>query len=234
MSMRRGDSFRTLHVPQRRDVAFGNDNAGGEISIEAAIFDFGMVICSFDLQRLVHNLSAATGLPPSEISDTLVHLKGPAIQYESGLLTTDEFFLEVRQRTGLPLTKERLREAYCDIFSPIPSTFEVITRLKGRYKLALLSNTSEWHFEHGIRQAEIFPLFDTVTLSYQVGVMKPAEAIYRDALAKLDLPPDACVYIDDLKENVEAGARLGMRAIHYRSPEQLNDELHSLGMLPDS
>jgi len=60
--------------------------------------------------------------------------------------------------------------------------------------------------------------------------MKPAEAVYRDALQKLGLPAGACVYIDDLMENVEAAARLGFHAIHYTTHTALLAALDALGV----
>ena len=94
--------------------------------------------------------------------------------------------------------------AFNGMFSPIEPTLALIRRLKGRYRLGLLSNTNEWHFRGHIATVPVFPLFDTVTLSYEVREMKPGERIYRDALGKLGLPPESCVFIDDIEENVAA------------------------------
>ena len=91
----------------------------------------------------------------------------------------------------------------------------------GRYRLGLLSNTNEWHFDHSIRTVDVFPLFDAVTLSYEVGAMKPAPVIYEDMLKKLGVPAGDCVYFDDIQENVDAGIRAGMHgtAVHHRGSD---------------
>jgi putative hydrolase of the HAD superfamily len=109
--------------------------------------------------------------------------------------------------------------------------FTLIRQLKARYRLGLLSNTSEWHFLHGIRPTEVFPLFDAVTLSFEVGVMKPGEGIYRDALEKLDLPPEACVYIDDIGEFADAATALGLHGIQYVDDETLMHRLAAIGVI---
>lgn len=199
-------------------------------TIRAIVFDFGKVISSFDLQRLIDNLSHASGAHPDEIRAHLPAVASLARQYETGLLSSQQFFHTVGSLTGMRLGQEEFRHAYCDIFSPIPTTLELIRALKPHYRLALVSNTSEWHFEYGIKPVDVFPLFDTVTLSFEVGAMKPAEAVYRDALRKLDLPATSCVYIDDLAENVEAAARLGFHAIHYTTPAALLTALDALGV----
>lgn len=191
-----------------------------------------MVICSFDLMLFLHRLSSITGKSVAALNDVLIPLRPLAMRYETGLLTTDEFYREAVRQTGLNVSRELFGGAYNGIFTPIPSTIELIRRLKPLYKLGLLSNTSEWHFEYGIKPVEIFPLFDAVTLSYEVKALKPDEKIYRDALSKLGMDASACVYIDDLVENAAAAGRLGMHAIHYQNPRQLLQALENLGVLP--
>ena len=198
--------------------------------IAAVLFDFGQVIASFDLDRMVLNLAEASGSTPAAIRGFMADVRDLALLYESGSLTTDQFFERVRARTGMQIGRDRFREAYCDIFTPITGTHEVIRTLKPRYRLGLVSNTSEWHFDYGIRPVPVFPLFDTVTLSYEVGAMKPDPAVYRDALRKLDLPAAACVYIDDIQVNVDAAARLGMRAFRYTDHATLLRDLASAGV----
>jgi epoxide hydrolase-like predicted phosphatase len=201
-------------------------------ALRAVIFDFGMVICSFDLMLFLRSLSSITGKPVTVLQNVLIPLRPLAMRYETGLLTTDEFYREAVRQTGLNVSRESFGRAYNGIFTPIPSTIELIRRLEPRYKLGLLSNTSEWHFEYGIKPVEIFPLFDAVTLSYEVKAMKPDERIYRDALSKLGMDAPECVYIDDLEENATAAGRLGMHAIHYQNPRQLLTALENLGVFP--
>lgn len=198
--------------------------------ITAILFDFGQVIASFDLDRMVRNLAEASGSTPGAIRGYMTDVRDLALRYEAGALTTDGFFQGVRATTGVPFDREQFRQAYCDIFTPITETHDVIRALKPRYRLGLVSNTSEWHFEHGIRPVGVFPLFDAVTLSYEVGAMKPDPAVYHDALRKLGLPADACVYIDDLQINVDAAAHLGMRAFRYVDHLTLLRDLASAGV----
>jgi glucose-1-phosphatase len=196
--------------------------------IRAIIFDFGNVICSFDIRLFQRNL-----LPYTDLSlDALLQLREPvtelAVRYETGLMSSDEFFDEFVRLGRLSITQEQFIEAYTTIFTPIEGTFELVRRLKGRYILGMLSNTNEWHFVHSIRPVAIFPLFDAVTLSYEVKAMKPARLIYDDMVKKLGVAASECIYIDDLKENVDAASRLGMYGVHYTSHEALVSELREL------
>lgn len=200
--------------------------------IQAIIFDFGRVLCNFDIQRFFRRAALFSTLPPGTLDSVMTSATEVANRYETGLITSDEFYEAVCRLASLRMPKEEFVRAYTDIFTPILPTFDLLRRLKPRYRLALLSNTSEWHFMYGIRPVEVFPLFDTVTLSYEVGAMKPDPRMYRNALQKLNVPPASCVYIDDLPENVEAGRGLGLHALLYTSHDTLLSDLRSLRIEP--
>jgi HAD superfamily hydrolase (TIGR01509 family) len=198
--------------------------------ITAIIFDFGMVLSSFDVGTFLQNLSDITGTPVEQLPPILQNVRDIVVRYETGLISTDEFVESAIRRTGLHLSREQFRKAYNEIFTAIPENRELVRRLKPRYKIGLLSNTSEWHFEHAIKTVDIFPLFDAVTLSFEVKAMKPVPALYRDMLAKLRVTAGECIYIDDIAENATAAANMGMHAIQYVSPAQLVSSLRQLGV----
>lgn len=194
------------------------------------IFDFGMVISSFEVARFLRNLVPYTGKAMTELKNILNVVRDIVIEYETGLMTTDDFITRIFHATNLPLTRDQFRLAYNDIFSPITSTHDLIRRLKPQYRLGLLSNTSELHFEHAIRTTPVFPLFDAVTLSYEVKALKPSRNIYDDMLTKLRAEPHECVYIDDIAENTAAAAWFGMHPIQYVNHEQLLRDLRRVGI----
>ncbi len=51
--------------------------------------------------------------------------------------------------------------------------------------------------------------FDHVTFSYELKVVKPAAAIYDDAIHGVGVSPSEALFLDDKVENVERGARRG-------------------------
>jgi epoxide hydrolase-like predicted phosphatase len=199
-------------------------------AIRAVVFDFGNVLCTFDVQLLARNLARVSGVPVAQIGEGLTKFRDIAVRYETGLISTEAFLEGIIERTGVRVSSAQLRTAYCAIFAPIPESFELVRRLKPRYKLGLLSNTSELHFQCAIKPVEVFPLFDAVTLSFEVKAMKPSPKIYRDMLDKLALPSSDCVYVDDLADNVRAAEQLGFHATLYRSPEELQSFLRGRGV----
>ncbi|HSL91358.1 MAG TPA: HAD-IA family hydrolase, partial [Candidatus Limnocylindrales bacterium] len=105
-----------------------------------------------------------------------------------------------------------------------------IRDLKPAYKIGLLSNTNECHYERYFTSVEVFPLFDSVTLSFEVKEMKPGERIYRDAVGKLRVLPVECVYIDDIEAYAEGARRLGMEGIRYVTHGALLKSLDAAGV----
>lgn len=198
--------------------------------IQAVIFDFGNVICRFEPRVFVREIAPYSAKPLPELTSLLMHSADLFTDYETGRISSGTFFELISVRCALSCNTSQFIHAFSAIFTPNIPMFTLIRQLKARYRLGLLSNTSEWHFLHGIRPTEVFPLFDTVTLSYEVGVMKPGEGIYRDALEKLNLPPEECVYIDDIGEFAGAATTLGLHGIQYVDDESLMQQLKTVGV----
>jgi FMN phosphatase YigB (HAD superfamily) len=61
---------------------------------------------------------------------------------------------------------------------------------------------------------------------------KPIAAIFRLAAERLGLPPEACVFVDDWDQNVEAARALGMTAVLHRVDQghDLRAQLAALGV----
>jgi epoxide hydrolase-like predicted phosphatase len=63
-------------------------------------------------------------------------------------------------------------------------------------------------------------LFDGVVISGDVGVRKPDPAIYVLGAAAIGLPPQECVYVDDLPGNLKPARELGMTTVRHRTPDE--------------
>lgn len=200
-----------------------------EPTIRGICFDFGNVICTFDNRRILAALSPVCGHSPEALERLLRDSNLPQA-YESGAITSREFLEGMSSLCGHAFSEAVFVPAFTDIFTPIQTTFDLIKRLTPHYRLGLISNTNPWHADHAIRTTEVFPLFDAVSLSHEVRAMKPDPRIFQDALTKLSLPPDACVFIDDIPAFVEGAKALGMHGIVYTGPEALRMDLRALGV----
>jgi putative hydrolase of the HAD superfamily len=77
-----------------------------------------------------------------------------------------------------------------------------------------------------------FPeLFDGVVISGEVGLHKPQPEIFRLGCERIGLPPEECVFVDDLRENCDGAEAVGMTAILHRGADTTIPELeHLLGV----
>lgn len=80
-------------------------------------------------------------------------------------------------------------------------------------KIGLISNCFSEEAKL-IRESILFSFFDTAMLSYEQGVKKPDEEIYKRCMKELQVEPKECLYIGDGgSHELEAANGLGLRAL---------------------
>jgi len=71
-------------------------------------------------------------------------------------------------------------------------------------------------------------LFDGIVISGEVGIRKPALAIYELGAERIGLTPPQCVFVDDLPFNLKPAAELGMATVHHTSAAETVPQLERL------
>nr|WP_295376414.1 HAD family phosphatase [Pseudoxanthomonas sp.] len=112
-------------------------------------------------------------------------------------------------------------------------TVQLLDELRdGDCRLYALTNWSGETFPHALERYPFLGWFDGIVVSGQERLAKPDPAIFLLLMERHDLRAERTVFIDDMAYNVEAAARLGMRAIHFRDAAQLRRDLARLGVAP--
>lgn len=95
-----------------------------------------------------------------------------------------------------------------------PEIIPMLSGLKEKgIQIGLISNCFSEEAEV-IRRSFIFPYFDAVCLSYELGVQKPDAKIFEKCVEMLRIKPEECIYIGDGGSNeLEASKVFGMNAI---------------------
>lgn len=118
------------------------------------------------------------------------------------------------------------------IVGPIEGTVRILERLHARnVPLVGLTNWSPEKFALTRGRYEFFTLFDDIIVSGEIGMVKPDPAIFEWTLRRIGRDASECSFIDDSRHNVDAAAAMGLDAIHFRSPAQLEEELQRRGIL---
>jgi putative hydrolase of the HAD superfamily len=131
----------------------------------------------------------------------------------------------------LLLNDDWLFDQWCSIFIPIPGAIELVDALDEGCHRGLISNTNHLHFEWLDELLGLRSRFETVTLSHELGCLKPAPDIYHAALRDAQCPPERAIFIDDLAENVAAAEAVGMRGVRFEGVDKLRGVLASEGLL---
>lgn len=71
-------------------------------------------------------------------------------------------------------------------------------------------------------------MFDAVVISGEVGMRKPEERIFRYTLELMELSAPECVFVDDLRHNIDAAVSFGLVGIHHVSYAETATELDIL------
>ena len=187
---------------------------------EAVVFDLGKVLLDFDYARFANNVLTKCGVPAEEILNA-VNQSELLVRYETGLLTSQEFFSEVKRACSYSGHYDEFEPVFGDIFSEIPEMIALQARLRDAgVPTYIFSNTSEIVIKH-IRKT--YPFFNTFTdyvLSYEHRSVKPQPRIYEVVESRSGRKGAQLLYIDDRLENVEHGLERGWQVIHHvNTPE---------------
>jgi putative hydrolase of the HAD superfamily len=154
--------------------------------------------------------------------------------WECGQVRLDEYLDKVVFYEPRKFTREEFFEFMLAQSKVLPGgALGILAELSAsnRCMVGALNNegreTNDYRFEKfGLRQ-----YFRVAFSSCYVGLRKPEPAIYRRALDILGVAPERVLFIDDRQENVDGGAKAGMKAIRFTGEDALRETLRELGVL---
>lgn len=110
-----------------------------------------------------------------------------------------------------------------------PDTIALLADLKGKYKLAMISNVSgRRSLDDRFLPGELDELFEVVVASGDVGFEKPSPHIFTMTAEKLQTAPEECLFIDDIKAFCDAAEAVGMQSFHFTTPIESTAALREL------
>jgi HAD superfamily hydrolase (TIGR01509 family) len=182
------------------------------------VFDLGKVLVDFDYSIAARKVAARSTKSLLDLA-FLLSSSSLIIQYESGLVTRQEFFEQIRDAIGFQGDLAEFGGYFADIFTEIPQMIALHAELRRcGVPTYIFSNTNDLAIEHIERNFPFFKNFDGYIYSYEVGSMKPDAKIYA-AMEKLCGHTGAdIIYVDDRPENVQGGLARGWRAIKHVTP----------------
>lgn len=193
--------------------------------IRAFVFDFGRVISAQKPRSLFRRYEEELGLAPDTINRIMFESEAWD-EAQKGLRSAEAFWREIGPRLNLR-TQEKIdafRRRYHADEAVNPEVVDLIRRLHGEYRLAVLSNSppglARW-----LRDWDLLDLFDVVFCSGDEGVTKPDARSYAITLERLGVTPGEAVFVDDTPGHVEAARRLGLKGVVFTDAGRLEEDL---------
>ena len=201
--------------------------------ITTIIFDLGGVILNLDQDRTLRAFKRL-GVDMHEINEISTIFS----DFETGKINANDFRQAILTHLKGNATESEIDAAWNAMLLDLPA--ERLTYLKflrKNFNVHLLSNTNSIHIdafnkylldEHP--NLDWHAQFDKVYYSYEIGLRKPNKDIYEFVLQENNLKPHECLFIDDLKANLNGAGHLGMHTIWAKNPldENMLMEIRSL------
>jgi putative hydrolase of the HAD superfamily len=198
--------------------------------IKALIFDIGNVLVAFDFKRAYARLAPVCRF---SLDEARARLRSSDIirRLETGQISGEQFIERFSTLLELNIGKREFHEIWSAIFLPEPiMPDDLLGALKQRYPMIVLSNTNALHFEVLRSSYTFLRHFHHEVLSHEVGALKPAPEMYREAVRAAGCLPGECFFTDDIPEFVEGAKREGIDAVRFESPHQVEEELRARGV----
>lgn len=155
---------------------------------------------------------------------------------EEGKISAEQFRAKLSELIGKEVTYEECKFAWLGYRQDVPlRNLDILRKLKVQgYKLILLSNTNPFMMSWGLSGEfdgngnSLESYFDSLYLSYKLGVMKPNKKIFQYIIDNEKIQPGESLFIDDGERNINAARLLGFKTLCPINGEDWTKELIEL------
>ncbi len=196
------------------------------------VFDFGGVLLDIDYHKTYVALENLMGIgfDPNTLSPNSLKVLH---DFEIGSISVETFLwnLQLISTKEMPQGLDLIKAWNAMLIGWDKDKFDFLLDLKSKYKVYLLSNTNELHLNwvyqdlktnHNIEDFDT-RFFNKTYYSHLIEKRKPNADIFEYVQNDSLLNPSETLFIDDIKENVEAAKSLGWHTYHHNPKENLID-----------
>jgi len=188
------------------------------------VFDLGNVLFKFDPDEILDNLFKDSVIK-SKLKEA-VFKTSIWKELDRGTLSFEEAKKIFNEKN--PTIKEEidlLLKEWKNYLHPINENIEILSKLKEKNKLFVLSNFHDDAFNYIRERYSFFDIFDGMVVSYKEKLLKPEKEIYLLLLKRYNLNPEETFFVDDMVENIKAAEELGIKGILYTDSQSLRELL---------
>lgn len=199
-------------------------------NLKNIIFDMGNVLFSIDYKK---TQGAFETLGYRNFSQMYSQFTADALfeKLETGRITNEDFYKKmIASHSGI-ITASDIDTAWNGMLMHWrKESLNFLEILSKKYKLFLLSNTNDIHLKAVLKllkeqtgRESIDDLFTVAYYSHKINYRKPDAAIYKYVLKDANIVAAETLFIDDLKNNIEAAAALGFKTHQLLENETIEE-----------
>ena len=203
--------------------------------IRNIVFDLGGVIMTISQEEAIKRFKS---IGFKNVEDYLNPYTQTDIfgDIEEGKISAEQFRAKLSELIGKEVTYEECKFAWLGYRQDVPlRNLDILRKLKVQgYKLILLSNTNPFMMSWGLSGEfdgngnSLESYFDSLYLSYKLGVMKPNKKIFQYIIDNEKIQPGESLFIDDGERNINAARLLGFKTLCPINGEDWTKELIEL------
>lgn len=203
-----------------------------EQKIETVVFDLGGVLIDWNPRHLYRKIFKTEEEIEWFLQNVCTHDWN---EKQDAGRSFEEATQELLEK--FPEHKEPIRAWYGrweeTISGSIPDTVKILQEIRDskKYRLYALTNWSAQTFPWALSNFEFLHWFEGIVVSGHENTRKPFPEFYQILLERYSIDPAKAIFIDDVPRNLRGGEALGIRGIHFQTPDQLRADLKTLGLL---
>jgi putative hydrolase of the HAD superfamily len=197
-------------------------------NIQHIIFDLGGIFLNLNY---AHTASAFRQLGVVNFDElfTQHHANPLFTKLETGEVSEEDFYQQIRAITSVSLTDAQIAEAWNAMLLDMPMERIVwLQQVARQYPIYLFSNTNAIHYQQlmqisrrDLGEIDFNGLFRFAGYSHQLGYRKPDAASFRLLLQQLNIEPHHTLFIDDTPGNIKGAQELGLHTLFLPPPQQV-------------
>jgi FMN phosphatase YigB (HAD superfamily) len=207
------------------------------MNIEHLIFDIGGVVVKLRGKEAREELIQKTGIDPETWSNFLVEYFQPEAlttheKYQIGAISTEEYIQACLELFPIKPSVEDILKLRCNTLAGENEATVLLIKELSSYNIPLscFSNTHAIHWDYMLKNYPVFNFFQHKMASQIAKQVKPWPSAYQYMCDTVQVPPERCLFIDDLLRNCEAAEKFGMQVVHFQNAEQLRIEIVKMGL----
>ena len=195
--------------------------------IDTVIFDFGGVLINLDYALTIDRFKAL-GIDDFESLYSQASQSNLFDDLETGKISQQRFINGLLDFLPPGTTPNKVVSAWNAMILDVPeSSIDLLLKLRGKYRLFMLSNTNEIHiskaYAEWAKTSSHSPsdLFEKVYLSHTLGMRKPHPSTFQHVCNEQGLTPSKTLFIDDSLQHIEGAKKIGLNTFHLTSQASL-------------